>query len=68
MQAHNTPTRLDARRGVAREPHTCLQCGEQFIPKRQTRACSARGPVTGNGGRSTAPKRSPVRAAKLWSV
>jgi hypothetical protein len=37
MQAHDNPPRLDARRGVAREPHTCLQCGEQFIPKRQTR-------------------------------
>ena len=37
MQAHDTPPRLDGRRGVAREPRTCLQCGEQFIPKRQTR-------------------------------
>ena len=37
MQPHDTPPRLDARRGVAREPHTCRQCGEQFIPKRQTR-------------------------------
>ena len=37
MQAHDTPPLLDGRRGVAREPHTCLQCGEQFIPKRQTR-------------------------------
>jgi CRISPR-associated protein Cas1 len=37
MQAHDTPPLLDGRRGVVREPHTCLQCGEQFIPKRQTR-------------------------------
>ena len=37
MHAHNTPPRLDARRGVVREPRTCLQCGEQFTPKRQTR-------------------------------
>ena len=37
MQAHDTPPLLDGRRGVAREPRTCLQCGASFIPKRQTR-------------------------------
>ena len=37
MQAHDTPPLLDGRRSVAREPRTCLQCGDQFIPKRQTR-------------------------------
>jgi CRISPR-associated endonuclease Cas1 len=37
MQEHDIPPKLDGRRSVAREPHTCLQCGASFIPKRQTR-------------------------------
>lgn len=44
MQPHDTPTRLDARRGVAREARTCQHCGAEFIPKRQTLGlfCSVR--------------------------
>lgn len=44
MQTHDTPTRLDARRSVPREPRTCQHCGAEFVPKRQTLGlfCSVR--------------------------
>ncbi len=37
MQTHDTPEYLDGRRSVDREPRTCQFCGNEFIPKRQTR-------------------------------
>jgi CRISPR-associated endonuclease Cas1 len=39
MQTDTTPTpeRLDSRRSVVREPRICQYCGQEFVPKRQTK-------------------------------